>query len=391
MTQITQAEYEDVRDQLLNENTYDLTHNLDGTKNKDKLTVTQTVMDSTWTAYQNISDAECNDTIFMKLQLPLTRRVVPNLLAWELMGVQAIKKDLDQIYALQLTYKNSESNDNLSAVSKETSKQLAIQIVKLIANATQNKFFNVNFNGYLDDSDIDMSNMVYRELLDALTYEIISELDVAVLVHLRKISSIDFDYDQSKIVNPVAKLSRLQKILKFFRLYKDTKQTPITLSDQHAGIILLINRACNRIAARSRRGAGNWVVVSPTALTILGSSNSKYFSPASRDNADMPHAEYVPSRFVGTLCNDIKVYCDPYARDDTPVLVGFKGSGEIDSGIFLAIYQLVQQALKLDPISFMHINKISAQYELVDNNTNVSGANDYYSQISINTKTLSFI
>ena len=103
MTSITQEQYETIRDGLLNgSNNLDLTLRQDGTEYKNKLAATQTIMDIAWENHQKENNN--TDAMFMDLILPLTRLVVPNLAAWELIGVQPIKKDVDLIHSLQVRY-----------------------------------------------------------------------------------------------------------------------------------------------------------------------------------------------------------------------------------------------------------------------------------------------
>ena len=49
--------------------------------------------------------------------------------------------------------------------------------------------------------------------------------------------------------------------------------TATYVGDEHAALAVMINRVANKIAQRTRRGAGNWAVVSPTALTMLQSAS----------------------------------------------------------------------------------------------------------------------
>ena len=83
-----------------------------------------------------------------------------------------------------------------------------------------------------------------------------------------------------------------------------------------------INRAANLIAQRTRRGAGNYAVVSPFALTVLQSATTSAFARTTEGSFEAP----TNTKFVGTLNNAMKVYVDTYAGDSTAVLVGYKGT-----------------------------------------------------------------
>jgi hypothetical protein len=87
--------------------------------------------------------------------------------------------------------------------------------------------------------------------------------------------------------------------------------TPTFVGDVHAALAILINRQANLIASRTRRGAGNWVVVSPTALTILQSATTSAFARTTEGTFEAP----TNTKFVGTLNNTMRVYVDQYAAD----------------------------------------------------------------------------
>ena len=97
---------------------------------------------------------------------------------------------------------------------------------------------------------------------------------------------------------------------------------PTFVGDVHASLATMINYQANQIAARTRRGAGNWVVVSPTALTILQSAKTSGFARTVTGDFEAP----VNTKFVGMLNNAQKVYVDQYADATTDVLVGLKAS-----------------------------------------------------------------
>ena len=126
------------------------------------------------------------------------------------------------------------------------------------------------------------------------------------------------------------------------------KQTYLVLHE-HAALSVLINRQANLIAARTRRGSGNWVVVSPTALTILQSATSSAFARTTEGVFEAP----TNTKFVGTLNNQLKVYVDAYAPDSAPVLIGYKGPGEIDSAAYYCPYvPLTSSGVVIDPQTF---------------------------------------
>ena len=73
--------------------------------------------------------------------------------------------------------------------------------------------------------------------------------------------------------------------------------TATYVGDEHAALAVVMNRAANRIAQRTRRGAGNWAVVSPAALTVLQSASTSAFARTTEGSFEAP----VNQKMVGTL------------------------------------------------------------------------------------------
>ena len=149
-----------------------------------------------------------------------------------------------------------------------------------------------------------------------------------------------------------------------------------------------INRAANEIANRTRRGAGNWVVVSPTMLTVLQSASTSAFARTTEGTFDAP----TNTKLAGTLNNSIKVYVNQYAANDD-VLVGYKGASEADAAAFYCPYvPLMSSGTVLDPNTFEPVVSFMTRYgyvELSNQASSLGNAADYLNKITT-TGTVSF-
>ena len=209
---------------------------------------------------------------------------------------------------------------------------------------------------------------VEAEIMQALAQEITAEIDQEVLTSLRALAGTATDtYDQEN----------LSGVATF-------------VGDQHAALAVLINRAANLIAARTRRGAGNYVVVSPTMLTVLQSATTSAFARTTEGSFEAP----TNTKFVGTLNNTMKVFVDQYASDATPILVGYKGDGEMDAAAFYCPYiPLMSSGTVLDPSSFEPTVSFMTRYGYVELNNQASSlgnAADYLAKIGVDAAALSF-
>ena len=166
--------------------------------------------------------------------------------------------------------------------------------------------------------------------------------------------------------------------------------TATFVGDEHAAFAVLVNRAANLIAARTRRGAGNYLVVSPAMLTVLQSATTSAFARTTEGPFEAP----TNTKFVGTLNGTMRVYSDQYASDSTVALVGYKGSGEMDAPAYYCPYiPLMSSGVVMDPSTFEPVVSFMTRYgytELSNQASSLGNAADYVEGISINSGNLSF-
>jgi hypothetical protein len=201
---------------------------------------------------------------------------------------------------------------------------------------------------------------VEAEIMAALAQEITAEIDQEVLASLSALAPTSDTYNQAAVSG-----------------------TATFVGDEHAALAVMINRASNEIAQRTRRGAGNWAVVSPQALTILQSATTSAFARTTEGSFEAP----TNTKFVGTLNNAMKIYVNTYAADDSAVLVGYKGSSESDAAAFYCPYiPLMSSGVVLDPDTFEPVVSFMTRYGYVElNNTasSLGNAGDYLNKVGI--------
>jgi hypothetical protein len=201
---------------------------------------------------------------------------------------------------------------------------------------------------------------VEAEIMAALAQEITAEIDQEILLSLRSLAATEFTYNQATVSG-----------------------TATFVGDEHAALAVLINRVANLIAQRTRRGAGNWAVVSSEALTVLQSATTSAFARTTEGTFEAP----TNTKFVGTLNNAMRVFVDSYAPTGTPVLVGYKGSSETDAAAFYCPYiPLMSSGVVLDPTTFEPVVSFMTRYgyvELTNTASSFGNAADYLGEIAI--------
>ena len=325
--------------------------------------------------------------------LPVIRRVMPTVIANEIIGVQPMTGPVAQIHTLRVRYAESMndgsgygtsttagdealspfkiataySGDSATGRAAGTSafegvpgRKINVQIMKQVVEAKTRKMSARWTFEAAQDAQAMHGLDVEAEIMAALAQEITVEIDQEILGSLRALAAQEFTYNQAAVSG-----------------------TATFVGDEHAALAVLINRAANLIAQRTRRGAGNWAVVSPAALTVLQSATTSAFARTTEGTFEAP----TNTKFVGTLNSAMKIYVDSYANDSTPVLVGYKGSSEADAAAFYCPYiPLMSSGVVLDPATFEPVVGFMTRYgyvELTNTASSLGNAGDYVSEIGI--------
>jgi hypothetical protein len=320
--------------------------------------------------------------------LPVIRRVMPTVIANELVGVQPMTGPVGQIHTLRVRYADSATgvtageealspfkiaeaysgNDSSPAKAASTAtlegaagKRMSIQILKQTVEAKTRKLSARWTFEAAQDAQAQQGIDIEAEVMAALAQEITAEIDQEILASLGSLAGTAVEaYDQNAVSG-----------------------TATFVGDEHAALAVQINRVSNLIAQRTRRGAGNWAVVSPFALTILQSATTSAFARTTEGTFEAP----TNTKFVGTLNSAMKVYVNTYAADTTDVLIGYKGASESDAAAFYCPYiPLMSSGVVLDPSTFEPVVSFMTRYgyvELSNTASSLGNAADYLGKVSI--------
>jgi hypothetical protein len=176
---------------------------------------------------------------------------------------------------------------------------------------------------------------------------------------------------------------------------------PAYVGDRLANLGVLINYVANEIARRTRRGAANFIVVSPLIVSVLQSAAKSVFAPAVEGSFKGPNN----TMLVGTLNGTIKVYsyiwntagsgidlgggaASPVNSTEDTILVGYKGgNGETDTGYFYAPYiPLMSSGVVVNPLTFQPVVSLMTRYgktSFTNVNTSLGNSSDYYGKINV--------
>jgi hypothetical protein len=329
--------------------------------------------------------------------LPVIRRVMPTVIANELVGVQPMTGPVGQIHTLRVRYADSfnsgsgtdttagdealspfkiaEGYSGAAATDKAAStaalegvagNRMSIQILKQTVEAKTRKLSARWTFEAAQDAQAQQGIDIEAEIMAALAQEITAEIDQEVIASLNSLAGTVLTYDQAAVSG-----------------------TATFVGDEHAALAVQINRAANLIAQRTRRGAGNYAVVSPTTLTLLQSATTSAFARTTEGTFEAP----TNTKFVGTLNSAMKVYVNGYAATDD-VLIGYKGSSESDAPAFYCPYiPLMSSGVVLDPSTFEPVVSFMTRYgyvELTNTASSLGNAADYLAKVAVTTANLKF-
>ena len=345
------------------------------------------------------ASAAGNIATLNRVILPVIRRVMPTVIANAIVGVQPMQGPVGQIHTLRVRYADTVTSTASSPFDTDTvsgdealspfkiataysgtatstsstgkagataalegsgGNKLSIQILKQPVEAKTRKLqARWTFEAAQDAQSMHGID-VEAEVMAALAQEITAEIDQEILGSLRSLAATEETFNQAAVSG-----------------------TATYVGDEHAALAVLINRTANKIAQRTRRGAGNFAVCSPEALTVLQSASTSAFARTTEGAFEAP----TNTKFVGTLNGAMRVYVDSYAADGTAVLVGYKGSSETDAAAFYCPYvPLMSSGTVLDPSTFEPVVSFMTRYgyvELSNTASSLGNAGDYVGEVAM--------
>lgn len=342
---------------------------------------------------------------FQKIAIPMIRRIIPGTIATELVGVQPLAGPVGLAYSLRFLF-----SENLDVGPQGAgSEDIVGGSTEVFGNNSKTKRFysgavdanGVATGGVATTSDFEafggrqLSLEVLKQTVTAGTRKLQAkwtleaaqdlgaqhglnlEAEITAALSAEIVSEID-----NEIIND---LIALAGTVETFDMAGTFTGTPHFVGDRHAVLGVLINKVANEIARKTRRGAANWIVVSPLVASVLQSAAKSVFAPAVAGSFEGPNN----TKLIGTLNGSIKVYTYIYHDTGTePVLIGYKGgSGEMDTGYFYCPYiPLMSSNVIIDPATYNPQVSLMTRYgkaTFTNTATSLGNSADYYGRINV--------
>ena len=348
---------------------------------------------------------------FDPILISLVRRALPNLIAYDIAGVQPMTGPTGLIFALRSRYGSqsgpeafyNEANTIFSGIIGITPSGNTGSSSNTSGSWTANSAVDANGPVALSSFDAgtglttalgevlgasnsfpEMGISIEKVTVSAKTRALKAEYSLEMAQDLKAIHGLDAETELSNILSTeiLSEINR-EVIRTIYTVAKagaqfgtvtpgvfdlDTDSNGRWSVERFKGLIYHIEREANQIAKTTRRGKGNILIVSSDVASALAMAGVLQYTPAL--SADL-QVDDTGNTFAGLLHGRIKVYIDPYfggsALNVELCTVGYKGTSPYDSGLFYCPYVPLQMVRAVDPSTFQPKIGFKTRYGLVAN------------------------
>ena len=357
---------------------------------------------------------------FDPILIGLVRRALPNLMAYDICGVQPMTGPTGLIFAMRSRYS---APDGAEAFYNEANTVFAGTngngtVANAIVNLSQNVAAMTMANTGTGDTTANfepkvMANMAFsieRVSVTAKTRGLQASYTMELAQDLKAIHGLDAETELTNILSTeiLAEINRevvrtvyatanvgiLGASSAVFNLSSNTDTSGRWQVEKYKSLLFAIERASNKIAKDTRRGKGNMLIVSTDVASALAMTGLLDYNSALSNNTNLA-VDDTGNTFAGTLFGRIKVYVDPYSVSASDyVVVGYKGSSPYDAGLFYCPYVPLQMVRAIDPDNYQPKVGFKTRYGMVSNpfaggaNAGLNGAlttdtNVYYRKFAV--------
>jgi hypothetical protein len=341
---------------------------------------------------------------FDPILISLVRRSLPNLIAYDVCGVQPMTGPTGLIFAMRSKYSNAADQIFLSGEALYTEANDAFS-----GNGTFTPFDTANVNpatgntsyfslantgyGFPTGVGEDLGNTttfgamgfsIEKVTVTANTRGLKSDYTLELAQDLKAIHGLDAETELSNILTTeiLAEINReiirtiyatsnvgcqFSNVAGIYNLVTGGDSDGRWQVEKYKGLIFQIEREANKIGKDTRRGKGNILICSTDIASALAMSGLLDYQSALTNNTNL-NVDDTGNTFAGTLFGRMKVYVDPYSVSGADyVVVGYKGQTAYDAGLFYCPYVPLQMVRAIDPSTFQPKIGFKTRYGLVAN------------------------
>ena len=347
--------------------------------------------------------------------ISLVRRALPNLMAYDVAGVQPMTGPTGLIFAMKSHYT---SQTGTEALFNEADTDFAGGGTHGGSNPVDGSYTTgtgvstSTAEGFGDSTTLnEMAFSIEKTTVTAKSRALKAEYTVELAQDLKAIHGLDAESELSNILSQeiLAEINRevIRTIYKVAKPGSASTATPGTFDldvdsngrwsvERFKGLLFNIERDANVIAQDTRRGKGNFIICSSDVASALAMAGVLDYTPALSTNLNV---DDTGNTFAGVLNGRYKVYIDPYSANTGAAsqfyVAGYKGTSPYDAGLFYCPYVPLQMVRAIDPATFQPKIGFKTRYGMIanpfvtqadgttDGDTFTADRNQYYRAVKV--------
>ena len=319
--------------------------------------------------------------------ISLVRRALPNLMAYDVCGVQPMTGPTGLIFAMKSHYT---SQTGTEALYNEADTDFAGTGTHAGSNPVDGSYTTgtgiTRDNAELLGDTVTLNQMAFsieKTTVTAKSRALKAEYTVELAQDLKAVHGLDAESELSNILSQeiLAEINRevIRTIYKVAKTGAASTASAGTFDldvdsngrwsvERFKGLLFNIERDANVIAQDTRRGKGNFIICSSDVASALSMAGVLDYAPALDTNLNV---DDTGNTFAGTLNGRYKVYVDPYSANTGAAsqfyVVGYKGTSPYDAGLFYCPYVPLQMVRAIDPSTFQPKIGFKTRYGMIAN------------------------
>ncbi|AGE60425.1 major head protein [Pelagibacter phage HTVC008M] len=348
--------------------------------------------------------------------ISLVRRAMPNLIAYDICGVQPMTGPTGLIFAMKSRFTSNSGTEALFNEADSDFSGTGTHSASLNPGLMNDTTTSVTAGTGIatataeaSSSFAEMAFSIEKSTVTAKTRQLKAEYTMELAQDLKAIHGLDAETELANILSAeiLAEINR-EVVRTIYEKAKKGANTNTTTSgtfdldtdsngrwsvEKFKGLMFQVERDANVIAQETRRGKGNILICSSDVASALQMAGILDYAPALNNSLNV---DDTGNTFAGTLNGRYKVYIDPYASNNTAAqyyTVGYKGTSPYDAGMFYCPYVPLQMVRAVGEDTFQPKIGFKTRYGLVRNpfaessaqtsDTGTDQSNIYYRMVKV--------
>jgi hypothetical protein len=337
--------------------------------------------------------------------ISLVRRAAPQMIAYDICGVQPMTQPTGLIFAMKSRYSTQGGTE---ALFNEADTDFAGTGTHAGSNPASGTYTTgtgmstATAEGLGDSTAFgQMAFSIERTSVTAKTRALKAEYSVELAQDLKAVHGLDAEGELSTILSSeiLGEINR-EVVRTVYASAKTGAEVGTATAgtfdldvdangrwsvEKFKGLMFQIEREANAIAQTTRRGRGNFIICSSDVASALAMAGVLDYTPALSSNLNVDESS---TTFAGVLNGKYRVYVDPYAANQSTTqffVMGYKGTSAFDAGLFYCPYVPLEKVRAIDPATFQPKIGFKTRYGMVSNPFTAinTGANIYYRKVAV--------